>query len=881
MTAIGSTLAEALSDRYVLEQEIGRGGMATVYLARDVKHDRTVALKVLHDDLAASLGPERFKREILIAARLQHPHVLSVFDSGETAGRLWFTMPFVNGESVRDRLRREGRLPVETALAIVREAAQALAYAHKQGVIHRDIKPENILLTEDGSTLVADFGIARAIGDRTFDAGLTQTGITIGTPAYMAPEQATGETVLDERVDQYALAAVLYEMLTGAPPFTGATAAALIAARFTTAVTPVRAQRTEVPSDVDAAVQRALALKAFDRFPTITEFARAVAPSVATPPQFSTLPSVRAQPAGQRRLWGVGAGVVALVAVVGAAFLRRTPGAAKPPESLRIVVLPFQNEGDSADAYFAQGMTDEVRGKLLKIPGVQVIARASSLPYANTTKSPGEIAKELGVRYLLSGTIRWERTADGKNVVHLRPELVEVNGTDAATTKWQQSFDQPLVDVVALQARIATQVAGQLQVALGARDVAQLAAAPTANAEAYDAYLRAIANMTANDPATVRERIRNLERAVELDPAFAMAWAQLATARGLLYTNSTPTPELERQAHEAEERAKRADPNGPAAHIAGYFVARNIEGDLDRAEAELLAHRALEPNNNAVTSRLGSLQCDRERFDGGLQLIESATRLDPLNAALWGSYARCLLIAHRYDEARMAATRMTVLGPTAQLPVLNLVQAYVAVGDRAGAQAAIDAGRGRMRAEALDVYLAIYYDFGWILDDAGQQRVLAAPVSAFDGDAATQASVQAQIYRARGDTARSRQAGERSMRGYDAQIGAAPTDAQLRYLTAFAAALAGRTADARQRLAEAQPVLDASRSLLQNRVYYQDLVARIHVLNGEYDAAFDAIERLLPGPGMLSRGALALDPIWAPLRGLPRYQRLMSAAGTK
>ena len=250
----------------MLERELGRGGMAVVYLADDVRHDRPVALKVLLPELAASLGPERFQREIHLAARLQHPHILTVLDSGEAAGRLWFTMPFVEGESLRDRLRRERQLPVDDALRIAVEAARALDYAHKHGVIHRDIKPENIMLTADGSTLVADFGIARALD--SVDDGLTQTGFSIGTPAYMSPEQAAGDKGLDPRTDLYSLASVLYETLAGEPPFTGPTAQAMAARRLTEPAPSVRALRPTVPPAVDEAIRKALAPVAADRFAT-------------------------------------------------------------------------------------------------------------------------------------------------------------------------------------------------------------------------------------------------------------------------------------------------------------------------------------------------------------------------------------------------------------------------------------------------------------------------------------------------------------------------------------------------------------------------------------------------------------------------------------
>ena len=277
-----TALAEALRDRYVLERELGRGGMATVYLARDLRHDRLVALKVLLPDLARSLGAERFLREIRTAARLQHPHILSVHDSGEAAGQLWFTMPYVEGESLRRRLERERQLPIEDALRIAREVADGLDCAHRHDVVHRDIKPENILLSE-GHALVADFGISRALAPDGPGEALTATGVAVGTPAYMSPEQATGQAV-DARTDVYALGVVLYEMLAGEPPFTGPTPQAVIAKRFHTDAVPLRATRSAVPPHVDRAVARALARVPTDRFASSAELARALAeePAQAT-----------------------------------------------------------------------------------------------------------------------------------------------------------------------------------------------------------------------------------------------------------------------------------------------------------------------------------------------------------------------------------------------------------------------------------------------------------------------------------------------------------------------------------------------------------------------------------------------------------------------
>src|SRR5689334_17166916 len=470
MTDFRAQLQAGLSDSYTLERELGRGGMATVYLARDLRHDRPVALKVLHADLAASLGADRFLREIRMAARLQHPHILTVLDSGEipvpgAPPILWFTMPYIRGESLRDRLTRETQLPVDDALRIAREAADALDYAHQEGIIHRDIKPENILLTGSrergaggGHALVADFGIARALGgaDGGRDDKLTETGLTVGTPAYMSPEQASGQRELDARTDVYSLAVVLYEMLAGETPFAAPTAQAMIARRFMETARPVRQVREAVPEQVEHALQRALARTAADRFASTAEFAAALQPTAgsagrttvtaapgAVPPgraAGAVAGSGRAIPRPPRRVPALALTLVAGILIgLGVLFAwRRSHGDAAEGAAgeHRIAVLPFENLGDSAHEYFADGVTDAVRGKLSAVPGLQVIASRSSNEYKRSTKSLADIGRELGSDYLLIARIRWAKGADGTSRVEVSPELVRVTPGQPPTTKW-------------------------------------------------------------------------------------------------------------------------------------------------------------------------------------------------------------------------------------------------------------------------------------------------------------------------------------------------------------------------------------------------------------------------------------------------------------
>jgi len=389
-------LRAALADRYRLERELGRGGMATVYFANDLRHDRPVALKVLKPELAHALGPERFLREVKITARLNHPHILPLLDSGEAEGFLYYVMPYVEGESLRDRLEREKQLPLDDALLIAREVADALAYAHGHDVVHRDIKPENILL-ESGHAVVADFGIARAI---TAAGGekLTETGLAVGTPAYMSPEQAAGETTLDGRSDLYSLGCVLYEMLAGEPPFTGPTVGSVVRQHLAAEPPSIRVIRPAVPGWVASVLSRALAKTPVDRFTTVALFNEALvrresAPMAAAGPGPGAAPSRRV---GRLALIGV-------AAVVGGALLLRsgweTPAPAGPAyERTAVAVLPFQNlSAEGPHAYFAGGLHDELLTQLSKVAALKVISRTSVMGYQGTRTPLKQIASELGV----------------------------------------------------------------------------------------------------------------------------------------------------------------------------------------------------------------------------------------------------------------------------------------------------------------------------------------------------------------------------------------------------------------------------------------------------------------------------------------------------
>jgi serine/threonine protein kinase/tetratricopeptide (TPR) repeat protein len=885
-----AALAAGLRDRYVLERELGRGGMATVYLARDLKHDRPVALKVLLPELAASLGPDRFQREIRLAARLQHPHILTVYDSGEAAGQLWFTMPYVEGESLRDRLRRERQFGVEDALRITREAAAALDYAHRHGVIHRDIKPENILLTAEGDTLVADFGIARALGG---DEHLTQTGMSVGTPAYMSPEQASGEKAVDARTDIYSLGAVLYELLAGEPPYTGPTAQAIIMKRFTEPVPSVRRGRPSVPEGVDQAIQRALATVPADRYATAAEFARALLPAVAattTAPTAVATPVVgpaspgapTSPPVRRARRVPVAAITLGLGFLIGLGVLfawRRshvnTEESAGPK---RVAVLPFENLGDSADAYFADGITNEVRGKLSQIPGLAVIARASSNEYRKTAKAPQEIARELGADYLLTATVQWEKAPGGPSRVRVSPELVRVEPGAAPTTKWQQGFDAALTDVFQVQADIAGQVASALNVALGDSTRHELAAKPTANLAAYDAYLKGEAASQGSataDPASLRRAIGFYAQAVALDSTFVPAWAQLARAQANLYFNSTPTPELATQARHAAERAQALGPGRPEGQLALGTYYRQVQRDNRQALTAYEAGLKLAPNNVDLLGNAALAEQALGRWDAALPSLAKAEALDPRSANAARRVAATLLYLRRYPEAQAAMDRALALAPTNLFIIEQRAMVALAQGDLAGAQAVVRAGLAATEPVALLAFFGTYQDLYWVLDDAQQQELLALPPSAFDDDRGTWAIVRAQTYDLRRNRAQARVYADSARLAFEEQLRATPEDGQLHVLRGLTLAYLGRKAEAIKEGERAVALWPISRDAY-NGAYIQHQLVRIYLLVGEPEQALDQLEPLLTIPYYLSPGWLRIDPTFAPLKGNPRFERLVA-----
>jgi eukaryotic-like serine/threonine-protein kinase len=689
VTVLRDELQRTLGTSFTIERELGGGGMSTVFVARDNGLGRNVVIKVLPYELAATVSVDRFKREIMLSAALQHPHIVPVLSAGETDGLPFFIMPFVEGESLRARLSR-GPLSVREAVSILKDVSRALVYAHGRGIIHRDIKPDNILLSS-GSATVTDFGVAKALsasreGNRqaaaTRTGTITLVGTSIGTPAYMAPEQAAGDPNTDHRADLYALGIVGYEMLVGTPPFHGRAPQQLLAAQLTEKPAPIASRRYDVPEALATLVMRLLEKEPAKRPKTAAEVARSLEDPAVVSGTFQSMPAPKsARP--KRVLWALaGAGILASVAAGGAWFSNRhslppsttgapaasAPAASAPAATKSIAVMPLVNiSRDTSDAYFAAGMTAELTNALSRIPGLRVASGTESAVREQTVSSPIELAKALNANMVLVGTVQRE---GGRMRVTARL----VNTADGFTI-WSDMFERESKDVFKVQDDISSAIVAAISPEVtgatssgAARTVAAKTAAPsdhgTSDLTAYDLYLRGRYFFDKRGEKSLRRALDYFQQAATRDTMFARAYAGIGSVYALLplYAHMRADSLLP-LALTAINRAVALDSTLPEAFASRATL---LQASWRWAVAERDYKRAikLDPNYAAARQWYGEMLLLNGRTTESIAQLKRATELDPLSPIMFGSYGLALGVGRSADAAIAAGRRAVEIDST-------------------------------------------------------------------------------------------------------------------------------------------------------------------------------------------------------------------------
>jgi serine/threonine protein kinase/Tfp pilus assembly protein PilF len=854
--------------------------MGEVYLAEDTRLRREVALKVLPPRRASS--PEaraRFEREARAVAALSHPNIMAIHDFGEQEGTAFAVMELLEGKTLRELLD-QGPLPPGKALDYARQMARGLAAAHGKGITHRDLKPSNIFITRDGQLKILDFGIASVVvpwsqgsDEESPTVSRTEPGVLVGTVGYMSPEQVRGQTV-DQRSDIFSFGAVLYEMLAGERAFRGLFAADVLSAILKEEPPPSLA----LPPALEAIVGRCLEKNPADRFQSARDVVFALdslyaGPSAAVKTWSRSGSPARARPVGLL----IAAAALGLAGIAGGLYfardLRREPPATAQK---RIVVLPFENLGPAEDAYFAAGLTEEITSRLAVVSGLAVISRSSALQYEKSSKSAKQVGNELGVDYILEGSVRWERSAEGQGRARVIPELIRVADD---TQIWASRYDRVVDQIFDVQAEIAERVVEQLDINLLAPERQAIGARPTEILEAYQAYLRGIHYSEAPDnmlEESGRRAVQMFERAVELDPKFSLAYAKLCFANLLLYWHGHDrTPERLARAKQAVDRALELQPDSPEARLAlGYYHYYGYL-DYDRALGELEIARKALPNRADIFAATGYIRRRQGKFDEALASLGKALELSPRDADLLFTSAVTHTLMHRYEEASRLYERSIAASPDQVVAYFHKAwNAWLWKGDLAVARAVLERTPGAESPESLRYwFLQDLFERNY---DRALKRLASTPVesNAIQLWFEPTSLWVAELHRLRGEPELARAAFEKARAILERELADKPQDHRLHSALGIAYAGLGLRDEAISEGKRALTLRPVSQDAMVGPVRVHDL-ALIYAMLGEPGAALEQINQILSMPSFLSVRMLELDPRWDSLRHHPDYAELL------
>lgn len=853
---------------YRIVEKIGAGGMGEVYLAEDTKLNRKVALKFLSPLLCQDKDCRaRFKREAQAVAQLNHPNIVTIFEVGEYQWRPFFAMEYCRGESLR-RMLKEFDVTIDKTIELAIEICEGLEKAHREGVIHRDIKPSNIVIDADGRAKLLDFGLATIIGREK----LTRTGSTIGTIGYMSPEQVQAEEA-DQRSDLFSLGVLLYEMIAGRTPFKGENEASVLNAILHDTPEPLARYKSNVPEELQRIVSKLLEKDPDFRYQSAAGLLSDLRKLVMIGKS-----EVIIKP--RKDWWNrfvVTAAVLVLLVIAGYWLISKfgiKPSEKDKPQRKMLAVLPFENLGDPEDEYFADGLTEEITSKLGIVSGLGVISRTSAMQYKNTDKGLPEIARELGVGYIIEGTVRWDKTGD-TSMVRITPQLIKVSDN---THLWAENYERALIRIFSVQADIATQIAEALNIALLEPERQSLLAKPTENLEAYNYYLRgndyAFRSMHQKDDLIA---IDMYEKAVALDTGFALAYASIARINNFMFfSGMDKSVSRVAQSKRAIDKALAYGPDLPEVQLALAQYYYHGERDYERALEICEIVRNSLPNSPDLHSMVAFIKRRQGKWQDCIQGLKQAIRLDPRSPIYQWELAGTFFYLRRYQEAEYWYDRLIALEPDKAAPYSYKALLFLVWNaDTEKAREVLQGAVGMVSRSRL-LYRLARCD---VLERDFESALIRLPamLAIAEIDSADYYLIKGRIYYFMGENSLSvtyydsaRAFLEESVVAMERSVREAFEHCRL----GIAYAGLGKKNEAIREGELGHKLLPLSK----DRIFGMDIIeslAEIYTIVGELDFAIDQLEILLSNPSMISAPLVRIDPIWDPLRDHPRFQALL------